>query len=195
MQLLFTNIYLFAMAAVLAILEIQIEGKHGWVKNLPTWRPKSHNFWVKLYSKMMSGKEMTGYHLTMFSFVFLIFGLPYVFGLPLTLENLLKTVSFYFIFCILWDFLWFVLNPHYPLKQFKKEHLDFHHKKWLWGVPTDYISGTIVSLVVLLPVYFKDPAILSWWGMNCGLFLIQTGIVIWFFLMVLKIDKWHTNKP
>ncbi|MBI4036842.1 hypothetical protein HY385_00245, partial [Candidatus Daviesbacteria bacterium] len=76
MDIMLTNIYLFLMATVLAILEIQIEGKHGWAKNLPTWRPKSQSFFVKLYSKMMSGKEMTGYHLSMFSFVVLIFHLP-----------------------------------------------------------------------------------------------------------------------
>lgn len=79
------NIYLFVMATAFAVLEIQIEGEHGWAKNLPTWRPKSHTWYIKLYSRIMSGKELTGYHLSIFSLAFLVLGLPYVFGYPLTL--------------------------------------------------------------------------------------------------------------
>ena len=126
----------------------------------------------------MSGKQLTGYHLSMFGLVFLIFGLPYVFGLPFNLEDISKTISFYFIFCILWDFLWFVLNPYYPLKKFKKEHLDFHHPKWFLGVPTDYWGGLIVSFLVLLPAYLINPYLLSWWGINIGMFAIETLFLI-----------------
>lgn len=32
-------VYVFIMALVLAILEVQIEGINGWAKNIPTWRP------------------------------------------------------------------------------------------------------------------------------------------------------------
>ena len=35
-SIIISNIYLFVLAVVLAILEIQIEGKHGWAMNLPT---------------------------------------------------------------------------------------------------------------------------------------------------------------
>lgn len=41
-EIITTNLYIFIMATVLAILEIQIEGKHGWAKNLPTWRPSKN---------------------------------------------------------------------------------------------------------------------------------------------------------
>jgi hypothetical protein len=194
MEIIFTNVYLFVLATVLAILEVQIEGKHGWAKNLPTWRPKNPNFFTKLYTGFLSGKDLTGYHLSMFSFVFLIFGLPYVFGLPLTLENILKTVSFYFMFCILWDFLWFVLNPHYPLKQFKKEHLDFHHKKWFFGIPTDYWGGALVSLLVLIPVMQGGSFLFGWWLINICMFGLETILIIAFSLYILKIDKWHSDE-
>lgn len=188
-----TNIYLFVMATVLAVLEIQIEGKHGWAKNLPAWRPKGRNLVVRLYSRMMSGKEMTGYHLSMFAFVLLLFHLPYVFGLSFSLEHWLKTASFFFMFVVLWDFLWFVLNPHYPLKQFKKEHLDFHHKKWLLGVPTDYWGGVLISLLVLLPLIVGQGMtdLAGWWVINLLLFGAQTMFVALFSLYVLQIDKWH----
>lgn len=184
MDLIFTNIYIFILAFCLAILEIQIEGAHGWAKNLPTWRPHESKWYVRLYSRIMSGREFTGYHLTMFSFVLLIFHLPYVFGLPLTINHELRTLSFFFIFMILWDFLWFVLNPHYPLSKFKKEHI-WWHKKWFFGAPADYYGSIILSLLVIIPT--MD---FTWWVVNIGLFTIQTILVILFTLYILKIDKW-----
>lgn len=192
MGIIITNIYLFLMAAVLAILEIQIEGQHGWAKNLPTWRPHSSKWYVRLYSKAMSGKELTGYHASMFTFVALIFHLPYLFGLPLTIENWSKTLSLILLFFVFWDFLWFVLNPYYPLKQFKKEY-QINHQKWFLGLPTDYWGGAAASLLVLVPAayFFHLNYLYQWWLTNFGLFLIQTIFVILFTLYVLKIDNWH----
>jgi hypothetical protein len=31
-------LFLLASATAFALLEIQIEGRHGWAENLPTWR-------------------------------------------------------------------------------------------------------------------------------------------------------------
>ncbi len=188
MSLIFTNIYLFLMAAVLALLEIQIEGAHGWAKNLPTWRPSSNNLAVKIFSKIMSGKETTGYHLAMFTFVLLIFHLPYVFGLTITLEHWLKTLSLLFMFAVVWDFLWFVLNPHHPLKFFQKEHIIIH-KKWIWRIPIDYPLGILASLLVILPI-----GEFNFWIFNITLFTLQTILVILFTLYILKIDKWNLNR-
>ncbi|MDO8638322.1 MAG: hypothetical protein Q7R43_02010 [Candidatus Daviesbacteria bacterium] len=193
MNIILTNIYLFIMAVVLAVLEIQIEGEHGWAKNLPTWRPKNSSWYTKLYGKIMSGKEMTGYHLSMFSLVFLILFLPFVFGLPLNLENLLKLLATFFLFSALWDFLWFVLNPYYPLKKFKAEYLSFHHKQWFLGVPTDYWGALLVTFLIsaIGQFIFKMPDFIKWWGINVGLFVLGIGIVILFSLYILKIDNWH----
>ncbi len=190
-NIIITNIYIFVLAVILAILEIQIEGRHGWARNLPTWRPKNPNFFTKLYSIIMSGKEVTGYHLTMFSLVILVFHLPYIFGLSINLEHWLKTLSLLFTFFVFWDFLWFVLNPHYPLSKFKKEHLSFHHQKWFLGVPTDYYGGILVSLLVLSPLILISSNIFNWWLVNLGLFGLQTLLIILFSFYVLKIDKWH----
>lgn len=191
-NLIITNIYIFFLALVLAILEIQVEGPNGWAKNLPTWRPKIDKWYVKLYMKFMSGREATGYHITMFTFVFLIFNLPYVFGLSLNLEHYLKTLSFFLIFIVLWDFLWFVLNPHYPLKKFKSEHI-WWHKKWLMGAPVDYYGGLILSLLVLLPLAYlhNSTAIIFWWWQNITLFILETLILIIFSFWILDIDNWY----
>ena len=184
MDIISTNIYIFILAAVLAILEIQIEGEHGWARNLPTWRP-SGTWYTKLYEKIMSGREFTGYHLTMFSLVFLIFQLPYVFGLPFNLVYELRTLSYFLIFVVLWGFLWFVLNPHYPISRFKKEHI-WWHKKWALGLPVDYYGSVVLSLLVIIPT--QD---FSWWITNITLFLLETLILIAFTVYVLKIDHWR----
>lgn len=79
------------------------------------------------------------------------------------------------------------------MKQFKKEHLDFHHKKWLLGVPTDYWRRMIISLLVLLPAVFGLGLsyLYSWWAINWLLFGVQTLFVALFSLYVLQIDKWY----
>lgn len=200
MEIVVTNIYIFVLAVVLALLEIQVEGQHGWAKNLPTWRPHAKNWYVQVYSKLMSGKELTGYHALMFSFVFLVFHLPYIFGLSLTFDHWIKTLSFYFMFIVIWDFLWYVLNPYYPLKHFKQEHIIWH-SKWFLGLPVDYYWGIVVSLLVLLPqiVMGKDNALLGWWVANIILFGVELLLTILFTTHVLKIDNWDladkSNKP
>lgn len=189
--LIITNIYIFVLAAVLAILEIQIEGANGWAKNLPTWRPKSNNWMIRLYKKFMSDREVTGYHITMFSFVFLILHLPYVFGMDFNMFNWLRTISFFFIFVVLWDFLWFVLNPHHPLKTFSAEHI-WWHKKWFAGLPRDYYLSILLSGLVLLPLvwHYNSWAVIYWWLFNLVLFILETMLLIMFTLYVLKIDHW-----
>lgn len=183
MGLVLTNVYIFIMATVLAILEIQIEGAGGWAKNLPTWRPRPDHPLAKIYSKIMSGKELTGYHTAMWIFVVLIFHLPFALGLPLTVDSKLKTLSLFFIFIALWDFLWFVLNPFHPLKNFTKNNPN--HKSFLLGMPIDYYYALTVSLVLAFIGGF-----FSWWLANMGLFILETILAILFSLYILGIDNW-----
>ncbi len=193
MNLLLTNIFIFVLATILAILEIQIEGEHGWAKNLPTWRPKTRNWAVKLYENMMSGKELTGYHLSVFSLVLLIYLLPFFLGLPFTSPNFFKVLAFYFVTIPLWDFIWFVLNPWHPLKDFQKNNVN--HKAWFLGMPTDYYFSVAASLMVVLigEFLFGVQGFLLWWGVNMILFIVETSLLIIFSLRVLKIDNWKTQ--
>ena len=185
-NLIATNLYLFIMAVVLALVEIQIEGPDGWAKSLPTWRPGRRGLFVRLYERLLGGKEMTGYHLAMFAFIALVFHLPFFFGEALTLTAWLTTLSLFFLFVILWDFLWFVLNPHYPLKRFKKEHI-WWHKKWLGRLPVDYLGGIVIS--ALLAVASTG---LSWWLANVALWAVFLLLTILFTFVVLDID--HRGK-
>lgn len=50
----------FLIPLVLAHLEIQIEGSHGWAEKLPTWR------WDSRAVRRWFGKPVTGYHLCAF---------------------------------------------------------------------------------------------------------------------------------
>ena len=191
MNLIITNLYLFVMATVLALLEIQIEGKNGWAKNLPTWRPDKDHPLAKIYAKLMSGKELTGYHSAMFAFVILIFHLPYFFGLTFTLEHWLRTLSLFFIFIALWDFLWFVFNPYHPLSSFAKNNPN--HQAFLLGMPVDYYFAIGFSLVLAGAgqYFFGFGGLISWWLENFGLFIIETVAAILFSLYVLDIDNWQ----
>lgn len=197
-NLIATNVFLFVLALVLAILEIQIEGQHGWAKNLPTWRPRPHHPLARVYARFMSGKQLTGYHAAMFSFVFLVFHVPYVFGLPITLNNWLHTLSLFFMYMVVWDFLWFVLNPFYPLKHFKKGMIEWH-SQWLWFAPRDYFAGAFISFAVLVPLIIMRSGsvaggIISWWLGNVGLFILQTLVVVFISLTVLDIDNWNVRR-
>ncbi len=190
MSIIFTNLYLFIMATVLALLEIQIEGPQGWAKNLPTWRPDPNRPIAKLYSQMMSGKELTGYHALLFPFIILIFHLTFFLGTPFSWENEAKILSLYFIFIALEDFLWFVLNPYHPLKNFAKQNIN--HKSFFLGMPTDYYFAILMSLLVVIPIYLMgNSGIIAWWSENVVLFVVETVAVILFSIYVLDIDNWN----
>ncbi|MBT4277265.1 hypothetical protein HOD96_00750 [Candidatus Falkowbacteria bacterium] len=169
-------IYIFVMALVLAILEVQIEGGKGWAVNLPTWRPKEHKWYSQFYKKVMSGKEMTGYHLSMFSFVFLIFHLPFFSGASWSFAEELKVWAIFFLFVVVWDYLWFVVNPFFTIKDFKGDHI-FWHGKWIGNWPSDYWFSCFISLLLAIIVnFFFCPEYIIEWFIMFGVFIALTFI-------------------
>jgi hypothetical protein len=61
---------LFFLATVLALLEVQVEGKFGWAEKLPCWRPKNPEaFAPRTYSRIMGDRPLTGYHIVFFSLI------------------------------------------------------------------------------------------------------------------------------
>ena len=128
--------YLFVLAFFLALLEVQIEGRHGWAKKLPTWRPHAGKWYARLYAKIMGGKELTGYHAAIFGFVLALLHFPFFSGAQWSWEGELWVLSLFFLFDIVWDFLWFIVNPHYGLNRFEASYVVWH-KKWIGPLPLD----------------------------------------------------------
>lgn len=168
-----TAAFWFIVAAVTACIEIEAEGKFGWAEKMPTWYRKT-GLIAKLYGMAMNGKPLTGYHLFMFVYPLLIFHSAFFMGAAWTLELELWTMSLYFIFCPFWDFLWFVLNPHYGIKRFRRENIWWHGaKKWILGLPQDYYVGIAISAIL---AFFAHG--LTAWGISFGVFITGTLIAL-----------------
>ncbi|MBI2551895.1 hypothetical protein HYW17_01170 [Candidatus Uhrbacteria bacterium] len=166
--------YLYLLALTLAFLEVQIEGEHGWAAKLPCWRPTG-KWYARLYTKVLGGKEMTGYHVGVFSFALLMFHLPYVWGLPWNTGAELQTLSAFFLFVVVWDFLWFIINPHYGIRKFHPGCATWH-KIWIGPAPIDYYGGLALSF------FFHALRVDAGEGVKYETWLITLG---WFTLLLL----------
>lgn len=144
---------IFFLALVLAALEVQIEGRDGWAKNLPTWRPDKNKWYGRLYSRLTFDKELTGYHLLLSLLVLGILHYPYFAGAEWSGSAELRTFSSLFLLFVAEDFLWFVLNPNFGLKRFRPRYAPWH-KKWLFFLPADYWAGLIVSVFLYFAALF-----------------------------------------
>ena len=133
-------------AVVIACVEIEAEGKHGWAEKMPTWY-RTTGFWAVLYGRLMAGKPLTGYHAFMFFFPTLLFHAHFFMGVPWSGREELKAWAMYFAWCPLWDYFWFVLNPHYA-GRFRKDCVWWHARsRWVFGLfPVDYLIAFLVSL-------------------------------------------------
>jgi hypothetical protein len=126
--------YLLALAAAFALLEIQIEGDAGWAEKLPTWRVQN-----RLTRLLMGGRVLTGYHLWVHVSVFLLAHGAYALGLAAPSPRAeARILAFLVFFWIAEDFLWFVLNPAFGVRRFRREHVRWHAPAW-WGImPREY---------------------------------------------------------
>ena len=64
----------------------------------------------------MGQRPLTGYHVYAFTIPMLVLHLPYVMGVDWTLAGELRTIAIYFVLAVVWDYLWFVLNPAYTVQ-------------------------------------------------------------------------------
>ncbi len=164
-----TGGYLFIIASVLAFLEIQIEGKAGWAEKLPTWK------WDSPRLRKLLGKPITGYHVWFNAMLLLFLHLPQVYS-GFSFEEEAKAISFYFFLAVFWDFLWFVWNPYYGVKRFRKG-LIWWYPSWFLGLPTAYFGGVFVSGVIYTsPAFWEGhwQGRLEVWGGYFGCLLILT---------------------
>jgi hypothetical protein len=142
-------VFMVFMATILAFWEIQIEGKEGWAARLPAWRIEKG--WVL---KFTGGRPLTGYHLCMTAFMLGMIHLPLFFtAWSWQLELLL--LGFYIGMLLIEDFLWFVFNPHYGIRNFRKGKI-WWHRTW-WGPVPNFYWFMIIAAVLL--IYFGRTAI------------------------------------
>lgn len=168
--------YFFVIALALAHLEIQIEGAHGWAEKLPTWR------WDGPRVRRWLGKPVTGYHVCLVTCILLFLHVPQLYGGSWERESDLLTLFFFL--AVTWDFLWFVLNPHYGVARFRKGEI-WWYPGWALGVPLTYLLVIALSLcAALAPALWTD----AWldrargWGLVFGELLVLTLAVTAFTL-------------
>jgi hypothetical protein len=120
-------------AFLFALVEINIEGSAGWAANLPTWRIQN-----RLTDLLYGGRPLTGYHLWVQLFILAFAQLPFAFVGRFTWRGEALVAAFIILFWILEDFLWFVLNPAYGIRRFRKEHVWWHRRAWWLVAPREY---------------------------------------------------------
>jgi hypothetical protein len=133
--------YFFLMAFVLAHLEIQIEGPHGWAEKLPTWR------WDGPGVRRWFGKPITGYHLCLITFILLFLHVPQFYGASWAREA--DLLAMFFFLSVTWDVLWFACNRHFGMGRFRKGQV-WWFPAWSLGMPRPYLLTIALSLAAAL---------------------------------------------
>ena len=168
--------YFFCIAFILAQLEIQIEGPHGWAEKLPTWR------WDSPRIRRWFGKPVTGYHLCLVTFILLLLHLPQFHGGSWDREA--DLLAMFFLLTVIWDFLWFACNRHYGVARFRKGQI-WWFPAWALGVPQPYLLAITLSFCsALAPALWTG----AWaqraltWSIVAGELLALTAVVTLFTL-------------
>jgi hypothetical protein len=141
------TLLLFAWALGLAGIEIEIEGGYGWAERLPTWYRRRGGI-GRAYGAVMGGRPLTGYHVFAFTIPLVVLHLPFVSGVEWTLARELTALATYFALAVVWDFLWFVLNPAYTVRRFGRGRVWWFAVPWLWRFPLDYYTGWAASIAL-----------------------------------------------
>ena len=158
--------YLYLIAIILSLLEIQIEGQYQWAEKLPTWRKKF----------TIINKEITGYHIFLSLFVLLLFHLVYILGVEFSFKLEFKILSIIILLSVTEDFLWNVLNfkISFNIRNFKYIYKPFINKFFLY-FPIEYYLAIFISFVLALLAQE-----IIWWIRNLIIFFIFTIILITF---------------
>ena len=155
------SLFWFTIATLFAILEVENEGKFGWAEKTQTWF-KSKKELPRIVSFFMGEKPFTGYHLVLFPLVVLITHAHFFMGVQWNIEEELKTIALYLLWTPLWDYLWFVYNPFYSLKNLKAAWW-YKEEYLLFGLfPKSNVIQWILSiaLVSISSLIFNKPELL-----------------------------------
>ena len=159
---------LAAWAVLMALLEIEIEGRHGWAERLPTgYRVRGPA--ARTYRFIGGTRPLTGYHLMMFPIPLLMLHYPYVAGADWSLAAEASTIAVFLAWIIAWDYLWFVLNPYWGVRRFRRGAVWWYPGAWVGPLPLDYLLAVGASFAV---------AALAWaFGGGAGA-LADQGVIV-----------------
>jgi len=128
-------IFIIFTSFIYTLIEIEIEGKDGWMVNIPTCN-----------IMRIGTKDMTLYHIYMLILIVttIIFQNQMIF----TINSFLYSASNVFLFIALEDTLWFIYNPYFTIKKYSREHIWWHgNQPWLLGMPLD--NHKVISMNLL----------------------------------------------
>ena len=124
------GIFVFFFSFIYSLIEIEIEGKDGWCKNLPTAKNVFFNF--------------TLYHILMMCIITLTFYKIF------NKKDIWILIFYITMFFYIEDYLWFIYNPFYTYKKYSKEFIPWH-KHWFLGQPIE----NYICYFIILMTYFK----------------------------------------
>lgn len=125
------SVFIILFAFVFAIIEIEIEGKDGWAKNLPTPHLTKDE------------KSLTIYHVYIFIFVFLAFNMVFFVRTQLiNWRNVLYIFSMTLMFFFLEDMYWFFANPFHSILKKNEWHV------YVGPMPLLYIVLPISAFII-----------------------------------------------
>ena len=162
MEIALTAVFIFLLSLIFALWEIEIEGKNGWAKKLPTWYKKSG---VSSAFYNLTKKPLSGYHLMMLLFTLASFHVIFFLNTPWNLFNEINIFIVWLIFLIIEDFLWFQFNPYYGSKKFKRKNVWWYgNEKWIFEIfPISYLRGIyfLICAIVISAMVFNSNSFLK----------------------------------
>jgi hypothetical protein len=130
-------VWVFAGFIAMSFWEAYIEGSNAWAANQVGWK--------KRITKKFT---LTGYHFWLNLMLILFISLPlWVSGWDLELFGIL--ISAGALGLMLEDFMWFVVNPRFPLKHFDSRHVHWYpwFKIGKLEIPKLYVASIIVAVL------------------------------------------------
>jgi hypothetical protein len=125
-------VFIFSYATLYSLLEIELEAKEGWCKNLPT--------------PVVLG-NFTLYHILMNIIVILTISKVYIKDIT-SIEDISLATFYIAAWFLIEDFMWFILNPYYTIDKYKKEEIWWHARRpWYFGIPEHNLVGLGVMFI------------------------------------------------
>jgi len=141
----------------------------------------------RVYRLAMGQRPLTGYHVFAFTIPLVIVHLPFAFGLDWSLSAELSQLAIYFALAVIWDYIWFVMNPAYTVHRFRRGNVWWFQVPWIWRFPLDYYVGMGLS-VALAGLAAVDAG--NWAPVRSQLWLIA-GLIVLTAIAVLASPLYH----